>query len=46
MIEAEGGVDEILENARKNAVSEMLCVSIDMESFPDVLKLARDTSKY
>ncbi len=41
MIEAEGGVDEILENARKNAVSEMLCVSIDMESFPDVLKLAR-----
>ncbi len=41
MIEADGGVDEILENAHKNGVSQMLCVSIDMESFPEVLRLAK-----
>lgn len=41
MIESEGGVAEILENARRNEVTEMLCVSIDMDSFPEVLKLAK-----
>jgi TatD DNase family protein len=41
MIEAEGGIEEILANAHKNAVTGMLCVSIDMESFPEVLKLAQ-----
>jgi len=41
MIESEGGVDEILSNASKNAVTGMLCVSIDMQSFPDVIDLAR-----
>ena len=33
---------EILENARRNDVTHMLCVSLNLEDFPQVKKLADD----
>ncbi len=39
--------DEMMANAREHGVSHMLCVSIDLESYPDVLSTAeRDNSIY
>lgn len=40
MIEMEGGADAIIENARVQGIERMLCVSIDMESFPALLEMA------
>ena len=40
MIEMDGGVSAILENARLQGVEHMLCVSVDMESYPALLELA------
>lgn len=37
----EGGMDAILQNARQHGVEYMLCVSIDLETCPAVLLLAR-----
>ena len=37
-----GRIQEVLENAARNDVSYMLCVSVNMEDFPEVLQLARD----
>lgn len=36
-----GGLDEVMANAVKHGVGHMLCVSIDLETFPRVLALAR-----
>lgn len=33
-------MDQILENAKNNGVSNMLCVSVNLEDFPEVLSLA------
>lgn len=37
-----GGFDEIMANALDNGVGHMLCVSIDLETFPAVLTLAQN----
>jgi TatD DNase family protein len=42
MIEDEGGVAAILDNAKQHGVEHMLCVSIDMESYPALLALAKN----
>ncbi len=34
-------VDEILNNAKENNVSHMLCVAIDLDGSPDIIELAR-----
>lgn len=36
-----GGIDDVMSSAADHGVSHMLCVSIDLETFPDVLNLAR-----
>jgi TatD DNase family protein len=41
MIEMEGGVEQILENAKLNSVEAMLCVCIDLDGFPAILDLSR-----
>ncbi len=41
MIEQQGGIDAILAAARDNGVEHMLCVCIDLDSYPDVLRLAQ-----
>ncbi|MCH7695339.1 MAG: TatD family hydrolase [Proteobacteria bacterium] len=41
MIEQQGGIDTILAAARDNGVEHMLCVCIDLDSYPDVLRLAQ-----
>ncbi len=33
---------EVLENARNNGVSHMLCVSVNLEDFPEVISLAEE----
>lgn len=35
-----GQMNQILENAKNNGVSNMLCVSVNLEDFPEVLHLA------
>ena len=35
-------LDEVLANAKENNVAYMLCISVNMEDFPEVLQLARD----
>jgi len=35
-----GQIDQVLENAKNNGISNMLCVSVNLEDFPQVLKLA------
>ncbi len=40
MIEMEGGVSAILDSARLQGIEHMLCVSVDMESYPALLELA------
>lgn len=40
MIEMEGGASAIIEAARLQGIDRMLCVSIDMESYPALLELA------
>lgn len=40
MIEMQGGVDAILENARAQGIEHMLCVSVDTDSYPALLELA------
>lgn len=35
-------LDDVLERAAANNVTHMLCVSVNMEDFPDVLKIARN----
>jgi TatD DNase family protein len=42
MIEDEGGVAAILDNAKQHGVEHMLCVSIDMDSYPALLALAKN----
>jgi TatD DNase family protein len=37
----EQGINEVLANAAEQGVEHMLCVSIDLESFPQVLQLAK-----
>jgi TatD DNase family protein len=37
----EGGLDDVLANARDHGVTHMLCVCINMENFPDVVAIAR-----
>lgn len=34
-------LDEVLDNAQRNGVGYMLCISVNMEEFPEVLGLAR-----
>ncbi len=41
MIEQQGGIEAILAAARDNGVKHMLCVSIDLDSYPEVLGLAQ-----
>lgn len=41
MIEGLGTEDEIISRAHENHVEHMLCVSIDLESYPAILDLAR-----
>ena len=40
MIEVEGGIQAILDKAEENNVDHMLCVSIDLQSFPAIQALA------
>lgn len=40
--ELSDSLPEILANARRNDISHMLCVSVKMEDFPEVLALARE----
>jgi len=40
MIEMEGGVDAIISSAREQGIDRMLCVSVDMDSYPALLELA------
>ena len=40
MIEQEGGIDAILAAAKDNKVEHMLCVSIDLETYPEIESLA------
>ncbi len=40
LIEQAGGEQAIIDTAKQNKVEHMLCVSIDLETFPDVLQLA------
>jgi len=35
------GLDAIVQAARDNGVSHMLCISVDMETYPEVLAIAR-----
>lgn len=37
-----GSLDAALENAYEHGVSHLLCVCIDMDNFPDVLKIAHE----
>lgn len=39
--EPEQGLQQILANAKQAAVEHMLCVSVDLQSFPDVLSYAQ-----
>jgi TatD DNase family protein len=36
----EGGLDTILSNAKEAGIGHMLCVSIDLESFPEIKEIA------
>jgi TatD DNase family protein len=40
MIEMDGGIDAIVDSAREQGIDRMLCVSVDMESYPALLELA------
>lgn len=40
MIEQEGGAERIISSARDNNVQHMLCVSIDLQSYPAIRSLA------
>ncbi len=40
MIEMDGGVAAIIENAREQGIERMLCVSVDIDSYPALLELA------
>ncbi len=40
LIEREGGVEAILAAAKNNQVEHMLCVCIDLDSYPDIAALA------
>ena len=42
MIEAEGGAAAVIEAARAAGVERMLCVAVDLATFPQVLQVARD----
>jgi len=42
MISHEGGVDAILEEAAAHQVEHMLCVAVDLESYPEILQLAHN----
>jgi len=44
LIEIEGGVDAIIDNAQSHDVNHMLCVSIDLDTFPAILELAKQYS--
>jgi TatD DNase family protein len=44
MIEGADGVDSILASAKAYDVTHMLCVSIELESYPEILNLARKYS--
>jgi TatD DNase family protein len=41
MIEGMGDIDSILNSAKENDVTHMLCVSVDLDTYPDVLDLAK-----
>ena len=41
MIEGTNGVDSILASAKAHDVTHMLCVSVELESYPEILNLAR-----
>ena len=40
LIENEGGLEKILSNAKEAGIGHMLCVSIDLESFPAIKEIA------
>ncbi len=42
LIEGTEGVSAILDLARQNDVTHMLCVSVELETYPDILALARE----
>ncbi len=44
MIENSEGIDSILAAAKENDVRHMLCVSVELESYPEILSLARNYS--
>ena len=41
MIEGESSVADIINEALQNDVGHMLCVSVELSSFPEILSLAR-----
>ena len=41
MIEGEASVEDIISAATQNSVSHMLCVSVELPTFPEILRLAR-----
>ena len=40
LIEFDGGLEVILSNAKEAGIGHMLCVSIDLESYPEIKKIA------
>ncbi|NKB37028.1 MAG: YchF/TatD family DNA exonuclease [Gammaproteobacteria bacterium] len=44
MIEDSDGIETILAAARENDVTHMLCVSVELDSYPEILSLARNHS--
>jgi TatD DNase family protein len=41
MIEGTDGIDSLLDLAKQNDVTHMLCVSVELETYPDILALAK-----
>ena len=42
LIEGEDSIDKILSTAKENDVTHMLCVSVELESYPEILELAKN----
>ena len=40
LIEHEGGLEKILSNAEEAGIGHMLCVSVDLESYPEIKEIA------
>ncbi|MFK8066725.1 MAG: TatD family hydrolase [Gammaproteobacteria bacterium] len=42
LIEYDGGLDQILKNAKEAEIGHMLCISVDLESYPEIKQIAAD----